>query len=814
MVTFKVNIDGAARRFKLPLSDVGMNVLEDKLRTILDIPADRVAFFERYSDSLGAYTVLDQANPSSYKQLKRAAKAKLKLKLRVMTTAKESRSEEKKEPEPAPVTNEPQEEIRASAETIDTEREAEPPIISNSMPTASEDTSTEDALGNSGDDKKMAEVFSEIPSREVNKPILPLWDAPTAPVCAVRGPAGRVNYSVCCNSCDRTIPNAHYHCSTCDEGDFDLCQDCVDRGVTCKGPDHWLIKRFVEDGVLINSTTERLAPKPRPKPQTDKVRTPTPPARETIGRFLFDEPLGFRTTIRTCNCCVQEFLDAEFVHCKDCPDYDLCKACFAKDRHGHHPGHTFVPVVESTTQEAEVVRRLSAGRGQLHPVICDGCDRRVEGVRHKCLSCPDWDYCSECVVNAPFIHPGHRFAPIYEPLGTPRTNSTVHHGIFCDGPLCTSRRSFSGSNYIIGDRYKCAVCDDTDFCASCEASPANNHNRTHPLIKFKTPVRHVNVTTTGESENGRPMPTMGDRSRRPRPAAPIARDIERVPEPSLIGGIQTVVDQEPVEQAKTEKAIEAIAEKIEEIAIADVKPASTDALVATFVQDTVPDGTVFPPGDLFEQCWVLRNDGDVAWPADCRVKFVGGDYMGQLDSDHPAASKDLDSSCESVVCYKSVQPGEEFKFNVVLRAPRRSGRFVSNWRLTTKGGFRFGHRLWCDIVVEKPQAALPPPALEEEPVKQQQEPDVAKAIKPEPEAQPEHNLMVFPKLEKESPVASVHEEAKAESVSGRAAEEYEDCEDVEWEEDVAEDEGFLTDEEYDVLTASDDEFVPKSVARN
>lgn len=32
LVTFKVNLDGTPRRFKLPLSDVGINVLENRVR--------------------------------------------------------------------------------------------------------------------------------------------------------------------------------------------------------------------------------------------------------------------------------------------------------------------------------------------------------------------------------------------------------------------------------------------------------------------------------------------------------------------------------------------------------------------------------------------------------------------------------------------------------------------------------------------------------------------------------------------------------------------------------------------------------------
>ena len=68
-------------------------------------------------------------------------------------------------------------------------------------------------------------------------------------------------YSVYCNNCQVTTSNAHYHCSTCDDGDFDLCQGCVDNGITCGGDDHWMIKRFVKDGRVINSTTETIAPK-------------------------------------------------------------------------------------------------------------------------------------------------------------------------------------------------------------------------------------------------------------------------------------------------------------------------------------------------------------------------------------------------------------------------------------------------------------------------------------------------------------------------------------------------------------------------
>jgi next-to-BRCA1 protein 1 len=823
-ITIKVSVDGNTRRFKLPLRDVGVNVLEPKLRTALSIPADTEALIERYSDSAGAYVVLDQANTSVYKQLYRAAKAKHKLKLRV-TIHRNEPEDEKPEPKPASVEDEPEEEKHPSVEPTDTEREPELPVPATAAPAIAEEQASIEPMPQQiatevakAKLREMKEMLDET-LKEASSPAPSDSPAETSP-CAAGYPAMRANYAVCCNSCDRTIPNAHYHCSTCDDGDFDLCQDCVDRGITCKGTNHWLIKRFVKDGIIINSTTERLAPKGKQREQGRQAVNPVSLAPERIipvfNDFLY-------SSIRTCNCCVAELPEAEFVHCTSCEDFDLCRACFAKNRHGHHPKHAFVPVVEGAALDPEVARRLAAGRGEAHNALCDGCDKFIKGVRHKCLDCPDWDYCGGCVMSAKYIHPGHRFVPVYEPLeykgAGVRTAQSAHVGICCDGPLCSSARV--NSSYIRGDRFKCAVCHDTDFCAACEASPSNSHNRTHPLIKFKTPVRHVSVTTTGENQNGRQMPPMGDRVPSPVVAEPTPVVEARTP-PSLVSNVQTVVDVKPSDSIKVEEKLPEPAKAEKPVAAAE--PAPTGELVASYVRDTVQDGTVFGPDHVFEQTWILRNTGKVAWPAGCSVRFVRGDYMGNLDSNHPAATRDVDSSCESTICYATIQPGEEFPFTVLLRTPPRTGRFVSNWRLTTQEGHMFGHRLWCDVVVTKPaEVSPPPPAQQEEKpklvslvVEPEASTEVKKvaelAVEPEEEAKPEHSQMIFPKLEKESPVASVYEQAPAapaaaDSVSAQD-DEYEDCEDVEWNEGDSE-EGFLTDEEYDILDASDEEFHSK-----
>ena len=499
------------------------------------------------------------------------------------------------------------------------------------------------------------------------------------------------------------------------------------------------------------------------------------------------------------------------MHCTTCYDFDLCKPCFIKNDHGHHPKHGFIPAEKGAMLDVRVREQLPPGRNQKHNAICDGCDKFVTGIRHKCLDCPDWDYCADCFENAGFIHPAHRFVAVYEPIEeVPRPRSTwrsVHVGICCDGPLCNGSRG--KTTYITGDRFKCAVCDDTDFCANCEANPANTHNKTHPLIKFKTPIRHVSVTTTGEHENGRRLPPMGDRNRQSvateSPSRPevVQSNMNRV----VMNPAQTIVAVEP-----TEPAVPAVAET-KAAKIVPVKVSSEENLIAVYESDTVVDGTVFPPNHVFQQTWILRNAGTTSWPAGCSVKFVSGDYMGHVDPNRPAGIRELVSASESTICYNELKPGETFPFTVLLRTPGRSGKAISYWRLTTQSGEKFGHRVWCDVTVEAPKAKEEATPTKEEPTQEAEEEsteepkhDVEREIKEEtPSVKSEESQMIFPKLEKESPATSIHEDVGPLNPIQHEDDfdEFEASEDDEW----AEEDGFLTDEEYDILDASDEEYL-------
>ncbi|RSL83122.1 hypothetical protein CEP52_016793 [Fusarium oligoseptatum] len=41
-----------------------------------------------------------------------------------------------------------------------------------------------------------------------------------------------------CDICDQMIRGDFYHCAWCNDGDWDTCQKCIDKGYTCKAPDN------------------------------------------------------------------------------------------------------------------------------------------------------------------------------------------------------------------------------------------------------------------------------------------------------------------------------------------------------------------------------------------------------------------------------------------------------------------------------------------------------------------------------------------------------------------------------------------------
>lgn len=871
--------------------------------------------FERYSDSAAAYVTLDSDKPQVYKTLFRAAKAKLKLRLRatvpgeVFAPALPVYVATAPAPEPASSLH------RMSAATLSPQVMTTSPVIVRSPESSTDRPGVKVQVVKPVSPPKLADTEGEAPlprsftARQSKATQRVAREQPlTTPSgffnnlaqahhnadLAFRPKPSNVctSWVVYCNNCNYPMEDEHFHCSVCDGGDYDLCPACVDTGIHCPGSGHWMVKRFVKNGCVVNSTTERIAPK------TVKAED----KKEVPGAFTEEKPAPAdeEEPTRTCNCCVKSLPEKEFVTCLSCEDYDLCMDCHISNKHGHHPGHAFKAANPETALPTLADFLCNAGRNVRHSAVCDGCDKFIYGVRHKCLNCPDWDLCSDCVKNSKFIHPRHRFVPIYEPLAEPLSSGNRHYGIYCDGPLCKDKENLS---YVEGIRYKCAVCHDTDFCQNCEAHPSNRHNNTHPLIKFRTPVRNVSVTTVNDDRAGHPLARLGDQQAPCRSTA--TETIPVAPSTNAATQVQTIVDVKPSEepQVKKEELVEPVQEKaaalVEEVSCKAEplkKEYKLEGFDAYFIRDTIVDGSKISSGSQFAQVWTLRNPGPNAWPAGCSVRHVGGDNMLNIDNTRPLSHAELADASESNVMGRAVEAGEEISFRVIMKAPAREGSAISYWRLKTADGIPFGHRLWCDITVvaaaspstqqsPAPSAPAPVPAVtssplyerllqarlekmkaaqqshvreleqqkmeriqrvrkaaverlletrrreheaalatikHEEPETKEEEPEILQEVTEEEKpaeraSQPQASGMIFPTLDKESPESSTYESTTtavlelpkseksnvARTVTVASDDEFfEDAESVALHSD---DESFMTDEEYDILDASDEE---------
>ena len=301
-----------------------------QLRQILSIPSDADVTFERYSDSAGAYIVLDSENPAVYKQLYRAAKAKLRLRIKATTApiVPESSSESTVTPPTDQETPQPQQ-APPRYNYLDTVLSS--PLSTGPAPSTTLspqpfangvvnlDTKPPHPLGES--------LFSHSPPQSP-APAQPQYrvftlgqDNLSHPTIVSSHEAAGGAFCIDCNQCGQSIPNEHYHCSICDDGDYDLCQDCVSRGALCHNEGHWLIKRIVQDGVVTNSTTETIAPRKETaeKEQTEPELKPFPaPASQR-------EPQAEKPRVdeRTCNACFQGMIHSML-------DY-ICKRRYTND---------------------------------------------------------------------------------------------------------------------------------------------------------------------------------------------------------------------------------------------------------------------------------------------------------------------------------------------------------------------------------------------------------------------------------------------------------------------------------------------------
>lgn len=109
--------------------------------------------------------------------------------------------------------------------------------------------------------------------------------------------------------------------------------------------------------------------------------------------------------------------------------------------------------------------------------------------------------------------------------------------------------------------------------------------------------------------------------------------------------------------------------------IVEVDPATCTRSIG-FEQDvTVPDDTVFAPGEEFVKTWRLRNTGTCPWGEGYSFVFVSGDQM---------------NSPETQPLPKIVAPGQTVDVSVTLTAPDAVGEYLGRWQISDANGELFG----------------------------------------------------------------------------------------------------------------------------
>jgi hypothetical protein len=95
----------------------------------------------------------------------------------------------------------------------------------------------------------------------------------------------------------------------------------------------------------------------------------------------------------------------------------------------------------------------------------------------------------------------------------------------------------------------------------------------------------------------------------------------------------------------------------------------TPCNASRMVDETIPDGKQYDPGDSFTKTWTLRNNGSCEWNTDYRFVFEEGDRMGGDTSQY---------------LEEKIEPGEEITFSLDLTAPDEDGGVYR--RVASAGG--------------------------------------------------------------------------------------------------------------------------------
>jgi hypothetical protein len=121
-------------------------------------------------------------------------------------------------------------------------------------------------------------------------------------------------------------------------------------------------------------------------------------------------------------------------------------------------------------------------------IICDHCKAKdFSGVRFRCLDCPNFDLCDNCINFTDIHNSNHSFQQIKEPVEVD-IKTVPHNGVTCN--KCRK------SNFT-GNRFACTHCKKVNYCEEChkDYSYIEKHHFNHIFVRISDIVSdpHENV---------------------------------------------------------------------------------------------------------------------------------------------------------------------------------------------------------------------------------------------------------------------------------------------------------------------------------
>ena len=96
---------------------------------------------------------------------------------------------------------------------------------------------------------------------------------------------------------------------------------------------------------------------------------------------------------------------------------------------------------------------------------------------------------------------------------------------------------------------------------------------------------------------------------------------------------------------------------------------------------SIPDGSVFLPGQEFIKTWRIINGGSCTWTMLYKYSYYSGNPMGAHQENR---------------LITEVQPGQAVDISVLFTAPGKAGEFESAWMMQDEAGNFFGMGLNAD----------------------------------------------------------------------------------------------------------------------